>query len=87
MKVTLEEKQPQYKQKKTLEKGYAESLSQETKKVTNSINNTNNKNISHIEDFLGKIFISVADTALKKNFRNKNKLKKRKQQKWYNSNC
>ena len=40
---------------KTLEKEYAESLSQETKKMTESKNNTNNKNISDIDDFLGKI--------------------------------
>ena len=42
------------------------------------------------DDFLGKIqntFISAADVVLKKNFRNKNNLKKCKQQKWYNSNC
>ena len=35
MNVTLEEKQPQYKCRKTLQKDYAEKLSQETKKVTN----------------------------------------------------
>ena len=49
---------------KKLEKDYAERLSQETKKVTNSINNKNNKNISDIDDdFSGEIqnaFISVA---------------------------
>ena len=46
-------------------------LSQETKKVTNSIIDTNNKNISEIDDFLGKIksvFISAADIALKRIF-------------------
>lgn len=49
--------------------------------------NTSNKNISEIDDFFKKIqsaFVSVADIALKKNFRNKNNLKKRKQQKWNN---
>ena len=71
MNVILEEKQPQYKWKNTLEKDFAERLSQETKKVTDSINNTNNKSISDIDDFLGKIenaFISVADILVKKNF-------------------
>ena len=56
--------------------------------MTNSIINTNNENISDI--FLEKIqniFISSADIVLKKNFRNKNNLKKCKQQKWYNLNC
>ena len=69
---------------KTLKKDYTEMLSQETKKVTDSIININNKNISDIDDFLGKIqnvFIFVADIVLKKNFRNRNKLKKCKQQK------
>ena len=84
MNVTLEENQPQYKWKKTLEKDYAERLNQETKKMTNSTNNTNNKNISDIEDFLGKIsnaFISAADIVMEKNFCNKSNLKKCKRQK------
>ena len=88
--VTLEEKQLQCKWKKTLDKDYAKRLSQETKKMTKSIVNTNNKNIPNIDDFLGKIsnaFISAADIVLKKHFRNKNNLKKCKQQKWYNPNC
>ena len=33
--IALEEKQPQYKWKKILEKDYTERLTQETKKVTN----------------------------------------------------
>ena len=40
--------------------------------------NTSNKNISEIDDFFKKIqsaFVSVADIALKKNFRIKNNLK------------
>ena len=52
--------------------------------MTNSINNTNNKNISEIEDFLGKIsnaFISAADILMEKNFCNKSNLKKCKRQK------
>ena len=56
---------------KTLEKDYAERLSQETKKAIDSINNTNNKNISDVDDFLGKIqnaFISAADIILKRIF-------------------
>ena len=72
--------------KKATQKG----LAKKPKKVTNSIINTNNKNISDVDDFLGKIqdaFISAADIVLKKNFRNKNNLKKCKQQKWYNSSC
>ena len=75
---------------KTLDKDYAERLSQETKKTAKSIINTNNKNIPKIDDFLGKIknaFISAADIVLKKNIRNENNLKKCKQQKWYNPNC
>ena len=39
--------------------------------MTNSIINTNNKRISEIDDFLGKIqsaFISAADIALKRTF-------------------
>ena len=67
------------KKKKTLEKDYAERLSQETKKVTKSIINTNNKNIPYIDYFLGKFqnaFISAEDIVLKKNFRNKINLKK-----------
>ena len=51
---------------KTLEKDYAERLSQVKKKVTDSIINTNNKKISEIDDFLGKIqgvFISAADIS------------------------
>ena len=61
--------------KKLLEKHYAERLSQETKR--NTIINTNNKNISDIDDILEKIqnaFISAADIVLKKNFQNKNNL-------------
>ena len=60
---------------KTLDKDYAERLSQETKKTAKSIINTNNKNIPKIDDFLGKIknaFISAADIVLKKNIRNEN---------------
>ena len=90
MNVTLEENQPQYKWKKTLEKDYAERLNQETKKMTNSINNTNNKNISDTEDVLGKIrnaFISAADIVMENNFCYKSNLKKCKRQKWFNSNC
>ena len=44
------------------------------------------KNISDINYFLGKIqnaFISAADIVIKKNFLNKNNLKKCKQQKQY----
>ena len=70
---------------KTLEKDYAERLSLETKKVTGSLNNTNNKNISDIDNFLGKIqntFIFAADIVLKTNFCNKNNFEKCKQQKW-----
>ena len=65
--VTLEEKQSQYKEKKTLEKDYSERISQETKKVKNSIINTTNKSISDIDDILGKLqntFISAADIGL-----------------------
>ena len=64
---------------KILEKDYAERLSLKTKKVTDSINNTNNKNISDIDNVLGK---DTADTVLKKNFCNKNNFKKCKRQKW-----
>ena len=88
--LLIKEKQPQYKWKKSLEKDYTERFSQETNKMTKSIISTNNKNISNIDDFLGKIqnaFISAAGIVLKKNFRNKNNLKKCKQQKWYNPNC
>ena len=52
--------------------------------MTKSITNTSNKNIPNIDDILGKIqnaFISAADIVLKKNFCNKNNLKKCKQQK------
>ena len=52
-----------------LEKNYAERLSQDTKKMTDSIINTNNKNISEIDEFLGKlqsVFISAADSVLKR---------------------
>ena len=52
--------------------------------MTNSIINTNNKNISDNDDFLGNIhnaFISAGDIVLKSNFCNKNNLKKCKQQK------
>ena len=69
----------------TLEKDYAERLSIETKKVTDSINNTNNQSISDIDNFLGKIqntFIFAADIVLKRNFCNKNNFEKCKQQKW-----
>ena len=72
---------------KAVEKDYAERLSQETKKVTNSIINTNNKNISDTVNFLGKIqnaVTSAADLVLKNNFCNKSNLRKCKQQKWYN---
>ena len=65
--VTLDEKQSQYKKKKTLEKDYSERISQETKKVKNSIINTTNKSISDIDDILGKLqntFISAADIGL-----------------------
>ena len=58
--------------------------------MTKSIININNKNIPNIDYFLGKIqntFISAADIGLKKNIRNKNNLKKCKQQKWHNPNC
>ena len=52
-----------------LQKDYAERLSQETKKMTDSIINTNNKKISEIDQFLGKfqsVFISTADNVLKR---------------------
>ena len=60
--------------------------------MTNSTVKTNNKNISHIDDFSGKIqkaFTSAADIVLKKNNprRNKSNLKKCKQQKRCNLNC
>ena len=66
--VTLEEKQPQYMRKKRFSKTI---LSQETKKVTNSITDTNNKSISETDNFLRKIksvFISAADIVLKRIF-------------------
>ena len=72
-----------------LEKDYIERLTQETKKVTKSIINTNNENIPNIDDFLGKFqnaVISEAYIVLKNNFGNNNNLKKCKQQKWCNSN-
>ena len=84
MNVTLVEKQPQYKWKKTLEKDFVERLSREIKKVTDLINNTNIKSISDINGFLGKIqnaFISATDIVLKENFRKKKIIKKCKQQK------
>ena len=52
--------------------------------MTNSINNTNNKNISDTEDVLGKIrnaFISAADIVMENNFCYKSNLKKCKRQK------
>ena len=59
--------------------------------MTNSAIKANNRNISHIDDFLGKIqkaFTSAADIVLKKNNlrRNKSNLKKCKQQKRCNVN-
>ena len=56
--------------------------------MTNSIINTNNKRISEIDDFFGKIqsaFISAADIVLKTIFVIKINWKKCKQQKWYNT--
>ena len=64
-------------------------LSQETKKVTNSITDTNNKTLLKLTNFRKnqKCFYFCSRYCPKNNFRNKNKLKKCKQQKWFNTNC
>ena len=90
--VKLEKKTPEYRWRKILEKEYSEKLNQETKKLTTIMKNTSNDNdnSSKIDNFLQEIegvYLSAADNILKKNTPNKQNLKKRKHQKWFNLTC